>query len=175
WETGVEEFQEYNTDALWGALGLADTRLLPSFNPVQDARDDASERVDPWDTENWASFLASGEGVKLEPRWHQLVGLVKIMRHVIEGKPLLLMDQVGVGKTLQIVAAITTYGLFHRYFQTHKKFPGAYAGMRAPTPDGNLPDVFHLVCVPPSLFIQWQQEIRRYVKHGAVDLFPYEG
>ena len=47
--------------------------------------------------------------------------------------------------------------------------------MKASTPDGNLPDRYQLIIVPPPLYTQWQQEIRRYVKYGGVDLFPYEG
>ena len=126
WETGVEEYQDYNLDQIWAALGLGDSRTLPSFNEVQDDNPDVSERVDPWKKELWNKFVASGKGAELRPRWHQLVGIVKIMHHVIEGKPLLLMDQVGVGKTLQIVGAITTYALFHRYYQANGKFPGEF-------------------------------------------------
>ena len=126
WETGVEEYQDYDLDKIWGALGLGETNTLPWFNEVTDENPNISQRVDPWMEEDWDKFLDSGKGVPLGPRWHQLVGIVKIMRHAIKGKPLLLMDQVGVGKTMQIIGAITTYVLFHSFYEAHKKFPGEF-------------------------------------------------
>lgn len=40
---------------------------------------------------------------------------------------------------------------------------------------GNLPDLPHIIIVPPPLFKQWQDEFRRYVQHGWLDLIPYQG
>ena len=76
--------------------------------------------------DDWDKFLDSSKGVPLGLHWHQLIGIVKIMRHTIEGKPLLLMDQVGISKTMQIIDAITTYTLFHCFYKAHKKFSGEF-------------------------------------------------
>ena len=53
----------------------------------------------------------------LAPRWHQLVGIVKIVMQAFKGEPLMLMDEVGVGKTLQLVGAIATLTFFRDFYE----------------------------------------------------------
>ena len=63
WETGVEEYQDYDLDKIWGALGLGETNTLPWFNEVTDENPNISQRVDPWMEEDWDKFLDSGKVV----------------------------------------------------------------------------------------------------------------
>ncbi len=120
-KTGVEDLQDKTPDELWEMLGLGAKKVLTGFNTVEDP----DGVVDPW-SEEWKDFVASGKGVPFGPRWHQLAGIVKMMRHVISGDPLLLMDEVGVGKTLQIVGVAALYPVFRRYYRKNGCFPGAF-------------------------------------------------
>ncbi|KAI1787254.1 hypothetical protein LXA43DRAFT_896537 [Ganoderma leucocontextum] len=168
WLTGVEDLQEKNPQELWAGLGL-NNEQIPGFNEVEDPRGE----VNPWDQTKWAKFVKTEQALKFGPRWHQLVGITKMCELIIKGKPLLLMDQVGVGKTLQIVGAIVMYPMLRAYYQRNKRFPPQFKGLKCDTPDGNLPDRPHLIIVPVALFDQWMVEFKRYVKFGSVDIYPY--
>lgn len=120
WESGVEAFQTKSIDDMWKYLGL------PGAIPLFNSESDPDGVVDPWSDE-WAQFAASDKAEKLVPRWHQLVGMAKLMERCIEGEPVMLMDEVGVGKTMQIVGAIALYAIYREYFAMHGKFPGHFS------------------------------------------------
>ena len=121
WKSGVEHLQNKTPGELWEMLGFGTIKALPGFNTVEDP----DGVVDPWDDE-WEEFAKGPRAVPFGPRWHQLVGMVKLMHHAISGDPLLLMDEVGVGKTMQVIGTVVLYTLFRRYFAKNDCFPGAF-------------------------------------------------
>jgi hypothetical protein len=125
WEEGVEEFSAQSMDDLWSLLGLNTTKALPDFN----------EKIDPNAHNYWSDpeYMAANDSSlrPLAPRWHQLVGIIKIVLQAFKGEPLMLMDQVGVGKTLQLIGAITIFTFFRDFYDKNKSFPGGF-GMSSP-------------------------------------------
>lgn len=122
WDTGVEHFQSYTPEQLWTHLGLADG-VLPGFNTLQDP----NGIVDPWQVNEWKALVEKGKVTPLEPFWHQIVGIAELADRAIAGKPTLLMDEVGVGKTLQVVGLNSVYAQYHDYYKLNKCFPGNYS------------------------------------------------
>lgn len=120
WEEGVEEFATKSMDDLWAVLGLQKTKALPDFN----------ERIDVNTHNYWTDMeymTANASNLRpLSPRWHQLVGIVKIVFQAFKGEPLMLMDQVGVGKTMQLVGAIVILAFFRDFYVENKRFPGGF-------------------------------------------------
>ncbi|RDX39981.1 hypothetical protein OH76DRAFT_1298639, partial [Lentinus brumalis] len=130
--------------------------------------------VDPW-TKDWEAFCKTGKGHPIAPRWHQWVGALGMMLRVIrDGVPVLLLDDDGIGKTMQVLMVIALYQLFRRHREKHGRFPGAFAKYKCKTPDGNLPDRPHMIVVPTCLKEQWEGEIHRFLRWGAFDLIPYQ-
>lgn len=121
WESGVENLQEKTPDELWDMLGLGGMKTLTGFNTVEDP----DGVTDPW-TNEWEQFAESPRAVPFGPRWHQLVGMVKLMHHTISGQPMLLMDEVGIGKTMQVIGTIALYSVFRLYYRKNGFFPGAF-------------------------------------------------
>lgn len=119
WREGVEEYQNFSKDQLWEKLGLPDKKI-PFFND----RYDPQGIHDAW-TDEGSAWL-SGNGKQLEPYWYQLVGVHKMIENAFLGKPALLMDEVGLGKTLQVAAftAIMTY--YREHYEAHQSFPGDF-------------------------------------------------
>lgn len=120
WEEGVEEFSSKSMDDLWSLLGLQNTKALPDFNDRIDINAHNYWTDQEYMTDN-ASTLCL-----LSPRWHQLVGIIKIVVQAFKGEPLMLMDQVGVGKTLQLVGAVVILTFFRNFYHKNKKFPGVF-------------------------------------------------
>lgn len=123
WDTGVEHFQDKTFAQMWHHLGLDDH--IPGLNDKQDP----NGLLDPWapNDKEWDVLLQRNKVIPLFPFWHQVVGIAQLMDQVIRGRPTLLMDDVGVGKTLQVVGAIALYAQYFEYFKVNKHFPGAYS------------------------------------------------
>ena len=64
---------------------------------------------------------------KLIAKWHQLIGMLKITMNTFESKGLLLMDEVGLSKTVQIIGAMLILIYFRHYFGHTGDFPGAFS------------------------------------------------
>lgn len=116
WKEGVEEYQALPISKLTRALGLTNSNL-PFFNEKQDAIGE----LDAWSEEGLAALRVE-TAVPLGPRWHQWVGIVKIMDNLFDKKNILIMDDVGVGKTLQAVGAIAMYEYQRLHYKTHGKY-----------------------------------------------------
>lgn len=120
WASGVEHFQDKTPKQMWTHLGLEDR--IPGLNDMQDP----NGLVDPWMPAAWDRLVEANKVVPLFPFWHQVVGIAQLMNQVIHGRPTLLMDGVGVGKTLQLVGTIALYAQYYEFFKQNKCFPGAY-------------------------------------------------
>lgn len=126
WNTGVEGMATWTPDKVWNALGCGETRAIPFFN----RRDDPMGTVEPW-SEEGLNFQQTNMGTPLEPRWHQLLGIIKMLQNMFEGRPILLMDEVGVGKTLQVIGFICFRAFFRQYYTRYHRYPGMFGKSRS--------------------------------------------
>ena len=141
WTEGTEEFHHLTTNELIKVLGIPNNHI-PGFNMFE-----CVEGIhDPWvdhaffleAAQQWndqQKTIASGGVIPLdlkqrwrtlEPRWHQFLGMYKMMLNFFDGKPTLLMDEVGLGKTMQVVGVIALLDYYRSYFAVHDKFPGQF-------------------------------------------------
>ncbi|KAG1737029.1 P-loop containing nucleoside triphosphate hydrolase protein [Suillus lakei] len=170
WSEGVEEFKDMSEDDLWTLLGIPEQRL-PFFNALQDPYGNH----DPWTDEGEEWLKDSGERLAL--RWHQLVGVAKMVQNAFAGVPILLMDEVGLGKTIQITALIAVLAFYREYYMTHRRFPGkigkSFFQWRSDAP--NIPDLPVILVIPANLIHQFTSELHRYLRRGSFDILPYQG
>ncbi|KAI6008989.1 P-loop containing nucleoside triphosphate hydrolase protein [Pisolithus microcarpus] len=170
WKEGVEDLGKFTEDELWARLGLKEKKAIPMFQKYTDP--DAV--IEPWtdEGERWLNNPDSGRE-PLRARWHQLVGILRMLQRAFQGDAVLLMDGVGIGKTFQVIGFIACLAWFRSHFEVHKKFPGSFANLKWQGKDGNIPDLPFLIVCPVSLHHQWQREIERFLKRSAFDVLPY--
>ncbi|KAG1741027.1 P-loop containing nucleoside triphosphate hydrolase protein [Suillus occidentalis] len=172
WRSGVEEYAECSMDDLWQQLGLDQSKQLPFFQTYTDPND----VISPWseDGQAWLDDALNEKSI-LAPRWHQLVGILRMIDRALLGEPVMLMDGVGIGKTMQAVGVIACLAHYHDYYKMHGMFPGKFASRRCAKTGGNLPDLPTVVICPPNLQHQWTSEIERYLRRATFDILPYVG
>ncbi|KAG1841574.1 P-loop containing nucleoside triphosphate hydrolase protein [Suillus subluteus] len=168
WKSGVEEYDKCSEDDLWEYLGLPEKRL-----PFFQTRSDPDAAMDPWSEEGqqWLDDPTS-PAQSLAPRWHQLVGILRLIDRFLDGKPVMLMDGVGVGKTMQAVGLIACLAHYMEHYKKHGKFPGKFCKQST---GGNIPDLPTVIMSPPNLQYQWMSEIQRYLRRATFDVLPYTG
>jgi hypothetical protein len=83
--------------------------------------------TDPWSKEGqqWLDNLTNLIQ-SLAPWWHQLVSILKMIDRVLDCEPVMLMDGVGVGKTMQAVGLIACLAHYREHYRKHRKFPGKF-------------------------------------------------
>jgi SNF2 family DNA or RNA helicase len=188
WDEGVDQFHTWTKDDLWAFLGVDH---LPFFNK----RLDTLHGRHFWEDEALASQI-NDSGSPLDPRWHQLVGIVKMLTNCFQRRPVLLMDDVGIGKTLQVIGLVAVLAYYRQHFAQHARFPGKIgessldlhsfssshllAGQEGLTwpgdsVDGNIPDRPFIIVVPAPLISQFGDECRRYLEPQSFDLLSYTG
>jgi SNF2 family DNA or RNA helicase len=121
WSEGVDDHRNKSTDELREILGFHDNHI-PSIS----RRRDIDGNRDPWDEQNREWFQNQTNTIPFGPHWHQLVGVIKMLENAFRGLPVLLMDEVGLGKTLQIACLFATLVYFCVYYTLHRSFPGAF-------------------------------------------------
>ena len=127
WEEGVDQYRNSTTEDLCTALGISCVNGHPRIPGLQEDIDPTG-KLNSW--ENLEEFLAAkaaGKLIPLEVKWHQMVGIHKMITNAFEGKPVLLMDEVGVGKTLQVIATILMLANFRDYYDQNHNFPGSFS------------------------------------------------
>lgn len=131
WKEGTEDLSELSEDTLWSHLGFKDTRMLPFFQEYTDP----DGLIDPW-SEEGERWLTSETNSRepLSPRWHQLIGIYRMLERAFEGEPILLMDGVGIGKTLQVIGLIVCLAFYRRFFEKNGTFPGAFGRFTRTSP-----------------------------------------
>lgn len=132
WLSGVEKYTAMTSEALVKGLGTTDfDTQLPSFNSQVDT---SQSPITPWDKQNWG-VLKITDKAALVVRWHQLVGVYKLMKTWFpKRRPsprgdngVLLMDEVGLGKTIQATGAITQLSYMRMAFSIKGKYPGGFS------------------------------------------------
>ncbi|EGO04148.1 hypothetical protein SERLA73DRAFT_67867 [Serpula lacrymans var. lacrymans S7.3] len=171
WKEGVEEFADKTEDNLWWMLGLEQSHTLPHFQ----TKTDPTTTVKPWSNEGQKWLDKNQAAVALTPKWHQLVGIVKMMDKMLKGEPVLLIDEVSVGKMMQAIGVVACAAYFRNFYDTHGKFPGIFGQYKCASTGANLPDYPTIIICPTNLHAQLTNEIERYLRYGTFDLLPYTG
>lgn len=127
WREGVEEFQNATLNQLYAFVGVLpknsqapEDLKLHFMNSFQDI----SGATDAWSAEGKEASKREGKPLRL--RWHQLVGITKMLMNGFDNKPVLLMDQVGLGKTIQVAGLISALGFLREHYERNAKFPGCF-------------------------------------------------
>ncbi|KAG2063485.1 hypothetical protein BDR04DRAFT_1037816 [Suillus decipiens] len=166
WTEGVEEYNGMSEDDIWTILGLPEKKI-PFFNLSQDPYGDC----DPWTEDGQTWLKENGEPLAL--RWHQLVGLVKMVKNAFCGRPILLMDEVGLGKTIQVTALIAVLSFYREFYTMHRRFPGKIAADRWRSDSPNIPNFPVMLVIPANLVAQFTSELHRFLQRGTFDVLPY--
>ena len=182
-------------DELSNLLGFFDARPI-NWNGYRTA----DNLVSPWDIAEDAreKFNTGGpDMIALRLLWHQLCGVAAIVNRVwtAEETPdvhgILLADDVGVGKTAQVMASIAfiqlvfqlekqkqprppiistlSYSLLHihhslliiKRIEDRLHFMGK----------GCVPNLPHAIVIPNSLVDQWRRELKTFFKAHTLDIF----
>lgn len=121
WSKGTEKFGDCDLDTMHKLIGLAEDGHIPGFNTT----DDPTGQTDPWTPEGKA-VRSSEVAVALQLKWHQLVGLLRLLENLLKAMSMLLMDEVGVGKTAQGLALIAMYASYFDHYDKNQRFPGMF-------------------------------------------------
>lgn len=187
WSEGTEELKDLTEEQICGLLGLVGN-YIPGFNTIEDP----DGLHDIWANQQWFHENAD-KCTELQLRWHQLIGIYKMLRNIFDKKPTLLMDEVGLGKTIQVVGVIALLSAFRGVYERTQKFPGDFgvcqsfsyfffntnstpiANRKFQGEAGNIPDLPILLIVPVNLRMQWELELHKFLQKDGFDIFPYVG
>ncbi|KAF7965457.1 hypothetical protein HWV62_43479 [Athelia sp. TMB] len=153
---------------------------------------DRKREKNTWDNAEWFKTAKKEELTPFVVRWHQLVGIIEATHAAYDGRNMLLMDGVGLGKTLQVAGIIAVLSYCRSYYAAHGTFPGSFgkhtlahsspplithatAGKRWQNTDGNIPDLPSIIIVPKSVHPQFLGELKRFLDGKIFDIFPYVG
>ncbi|KAH9846336.1 hypothetical protein C2E23DRAFT_708043, partial [Lenzites betulinus] len=168
WLEGVEEYKALTIDEMRQWMGLP-TAYIPYFNQKIDIKGNTN----PWSPEG-RQALESTYAAPLTPFWHQWIALTKINDNAANKRNTLILDQVGVGKTLQAVASIASYEWLRSYNEQKKTYPPRWVAA-SPSAMEVLEHRAHIIVCPPNLIAQWTSELKRYLAYGSWIILPYLG
>jgi hypothetical protein len=121
WTEGVEHLQSKTPEELYLMLGFKDGKI-PFL-------------VDQIDVEGVLAALPQADDVApkrlttMQPfamKWHQLVAVVKMMECALTSLPVMLMDDVGIGKTLEVIAFFAVLAYYRKFYSETKRYPGIW-------------------------------------------------
>jgi hypothetical protein len=185
WTEGTEDINDLTLNDIHKRLGITE---LPWFNN----RIDPFGLRNPWKAEDEEWLRDDNNTVELQARWHQWLGILRLIERFWQGKNMLLMDEVGLGKTLQVVGALTILAYFREFYEEKGRFPGAFgklfvrlcscitelcaiANTLFQGKQGNIPDEAFIIVCPVTLLTQLTSELHRYLQPGSFDILPYTG
>jgi hypothetical protein len=126
WMEGVEHLKNKTSKELYNMLGFNDEKIpfLVSELPV-DTDLAALPRADDEDGDIEPSPPAS-TSQPFRLKWHQLVGVVKMVECALTSGPVVLMDDVGIGKTIQVLAFFAVMAYYRNFHSETKRYPGIW-------------------------------------------------
>jgi hypothetical protein len=108
-------------------LGVSDGRI-PGLFP--DMLSGPAACGDRWEDPN---ALTDSELVPLNLSHRQVVGIVQMLLNAFKARPIINNDDVGVGKTFQVLGFIAVLSWFHTYRKRTGHFPGLYFSLCSAT------------------------------------------
>lgn len=194
WSEGVEHLRSKTEDDMYKMLGLG-SRIIPLFRQKLPVEGDVAGNLVEME-----SNAAVEENFRL--RWHQLVGLTRMLERSMSSEPVLLMDDVGLGKTVQVIALFAMLAYYRDYYAKFKEYPpiwgkrcylewngrrsqmklthasgreGVHQWTSYAKEKGPLPKSPFLFVVPPSLVDQVTDECNRFLEPGGLDVVKITG
>ncbi|KAI8969551.1 hypothetical protein BD414DRAFT_510932 [Trametes punicea] len=147
WKEGTEIYADWTEDDIWNVFGLGQVRTVPGFAQKILLK---GNFADPWSEE--AQKALNGPGNNL-----------------------LCLDGVGIGKTIQTVAAMGMYEWLRQVKTKEGRLPPRWANANARVGADVLVNAPHLVICPAPLLLQWELEIKRYLAPKRFAILPYTG
>ncbi|KAG2150754.1 uncharacterized protein EDB93DRAFT_1103448 [Suillus bovinus] len=165
----VKELELLIETTLTAMVPLDGDEVVIDFTEDMDRRSDSDAAIDPWSEggQRWLDDPTSPAQI-LSPWWHQLVGILRLIDRFLDGKPVMLMDGVGVGKTMQAVGLIACLAHYKEHYRKHKKFPEKFSQMHA-----MIVTLQHNIATRGQH--HWMSEIQRYLRRAMFDVLPYTG
>ena len=115
WSEGMEHLKGKTPVELYQLLGL-EKHTIPFFK-VEAVKQDVSSDLGELETSTTTT-----EGTTLQ--WYQLVRTVRALEQVATSEPVLLMDDVGLGKTVQVITIFAMLAFYWAFFKVNKQYPG---------------------------------------------------
>ncbi|KAJ3779937.1 P-loop containing nucleoside triphosphate hydrolase protein [Lentinula aff. detonsa] len=197
-DIGVERFAKMTEEDLHVYLGIPSgipavfrkfTADDPESIPLGNSGNESFEGAEPvglsWHQEVWLAAMVglsvnSGQA-DVEGIHHTEEGLEKAPMAIREkwgaNPGIALLDEVGLGKTMEAIAGIGLLQTLHKVKRDWKPESGLDklpACIRSAETFGGraegIPDAPHLIVVPTNLIDQWASELRRFMNPKAVDL-----
>ncbi|GAB1528076.1 hypothetical protein RhiTH_011267 [Rhizoctonia solani] len=169
-DIGVAHLMSFSAEHLWNLLGLPGANQFPFAEPGAN---------------NTLNSSTSQHKTRAVPFWHQLVGTLKILegaftqRTGTRAQPALLCDNVGLGKTVQIIGVISM--LEHYYKQQElpveqRLAPPAFTKDNG-TPyfggEKSIPNLPSIVIAPRTLGNQWVEQWNKFTQLGSFVVIRY--
>ncbi|KAJ8457265.1 hypothetical protein ONZ45_g18379 [Pleurotus djamor] len=149
--------------------------------PVLWTRHARSDGITPWSSaltdDERQGFETGGPGFRtIVPLWHQLVGVCSMMYKLFTKKKkedmpgTILADDVGVGKTVQVMASIAFTQQVYLSEQKDTPRPPLIHNRPYYLGKGPVNNAAHLIIVPLCLMGQWRKELQTFFAPGAIDI-----
>jgi hypothetical protein len=127
WEEGTEHLQGKTQDELYDMLGFKDKKIPFLVTEIDPDDDIGAQAHSNESTEESAPPPA--ESPQKQPfalKWHQLVGVTKLIQCAFTSRPVLLMDNVGLGKTLEVIAFFAVIAYYRQFYSKSQRYPGMW-------------------------------------------------
>ncbi|GAB1526304.1 hypothetical protein RhiTH_009471 [Rhizoctonia solani] len=163
-DIGVLHLKSLSTEALWAQLGLPGVDQFPFAEPG---------------TGESAKDMAPLAKTRAVPFWHQVVGTLRILEGAFTqrvgdcAQPTLLCDNVGLGKTVQIIGVISMIQHYYKQQELPAKERLAtpmfiqersspyFAGQKT------IPNLPSIVITPRTLGNQWMEQWKKFTQLGS--------
>lgn len=129
WEEGVEQYRTptpMTSEMLCTRLGLPQDAKGQFYIPGLAKTIDTNGIFNATKHPKEFSELPQERRIAVTLRWHQWVGIHKMVTNAFAGKPILLMDDVGIGKTLQVIATVAVLRWYRHHKRDQGRFPGEF-------------------------------------------------
>ena len=125
WTKGVEHLKTKTEDELYELLGFKDKKIPFLASEIDEDTDIGVQLYNDKIEENMEPRVPRKKK-PLRLRWHQLVGLVKLMQCALTSNTVLLMDSMGMGKTIQILSFFSVLAYYRQFFEETNQYPGQW-------------------------------------------------
>ncbi|KAB5587967.1 SNF2-related protein [Ceratobasidium theobromae] len=168
-DIGVDHLQDWSIEQAWESLGLPGATQFPFAEPGTVFPPELGRPPKP----------------KATPKWHQVIGVHAILERAFtktrgeRACPTMLCDDVGLGKTLQIIGIFSILGHIYEQQVLHqdKRLPPAPFTFANHTPyfDGmeSLPNLPSLIVAPRTINNQWMSQWDTFTQRGSFIVIRY--